>query len=92
MNSAQKTGGYISQRLRDDSRYLSTERNTLDFMFLTVAKDGVIFYMGKDKDHLLVELVNGSMRVHADFGGGKVSCNKDSDASVLNLIPRAFPF
>lgn len=70
--NAHKYGGYISQRLRDDSPHFSTEKNTLDFMFLTQAKDGVIFYMGRDKDHLLVELVNGSMRVQADFGGGKI--------------------
>ena len=65
--------GYIYQRLESNSTYLLTDRNTLDFRFLSLVKDGVIFYMGKDKDHLLVELVNGSIRVQADFGGGK-SC------------------
>ncbi|XP_067032719.1 neurexin-1-like [Acropora muricata] len=65
-------GGYISQQLGRGGSFLSTERNTMHFMFLTEAKDGVLFYMGKNKDHLLVELVNGSLRAQANFGGGPV--------------------
>jgi len=64
-------GAYISYKLHSDSPLRSTERNELEFRFLTEAKDGVFFYMGGEKDHLLVELVNGSLRVQADFGGGK---------------------
>ena len=75
LNVPKQVGGYISQRLSDDSPYLQTERNTINFMFLTEAKDGVIFYMGRDKDHFLVELVNGSLRVEADFGGGKMEAS-----------------
>ena len=71
-----KSGGYISQRLEDNSPFLSTERNSIDFMFLTEAKDGLIFYMGQDKDYLLVQLVNGSMRVRANFGKGKLFRNR----------------
>ena len=41
-------------------------------MFLTEKKNGVFFYMGRDKDHLVVELVNGGLRVEAGFGGGKI--------------------
>ena len=66
-------GGYISQRLGRGSSLFSTDRNTMHFMFLTEAKDGVLFYMGKNEDHLLVELVNGSLRAQANFGGGRVS-------------------
>ena len=62
---------YMSYTLDSDNPLRSTERNALEFRFLTDAKDGVLFYMGADKDHLLVELVNGSLRVQADFGGGK---------------------
>ena len=51
---------------------MNTERNTVSFMFLTEKKNGVFFYMGRDKDHLVVELVNGSLRVEADVGGGKI--------------------
>ena len=64
-------GAYMSKTVDRDSPLRSTERNALEFRFLTEAKDGVVFYMGADKDHLLVELVNGSLRVQADFGGGK---------------------
>ena len=64
-------GAYMSYNLESNSPLRSTERNALEFRFLTEAKDGVFFYMGADKDHLLVELVNGSLRVQADFGGGK---------------------
>ena len=63
---------YMSYHLDSDNPLRSTERNALDFMFLTEAKEGVFFYMGRDKDYLLVELVNGSLRVQADFGGGKL--------------------
>ena len=70
-----REGGYITQQLGRGSSLLSTERNTMHFMFLTKDKDGVLFYMGKNKDHLLVELVNGSLRAQANFGGGKVSPN-----------------
>lgn len=70
-----KSGGYISQRLEDNSPILSTERNSIDFMFLTEAKDGLIFYMGQDKDYLLVQIVHGSMRVRANFGKGKLFYN-----------------
>ena len=62
---------YMSYTLDSDNPLRSTERNALEFRFLTEAKDGVFFYMGADKDHLLVEPVNGSLRVQADFGGGK---------------------
>lgn len=51
---------------------MNTERNTVSFMFSTEKKNGVFFYMGRDKDHLVVELVNGSLRVEADVGGGKI--------------------
>lgn len=51
---------------------MDTERNTIQFMFLTEKKNGVFFYMGSDKDHLVAELVNGSLRVAADVGGGKI--------------------
>lgn len=64
-------GAYMSYNLDSDNPLRSTERNALEFRFLTEAKDGVLFYMGRDKDHLLVELVNGSLRVQADFGDGK---------------------
>lgn len=62
---------YMSYTLDSDNPLGSTERNALEFRFLTEAKDGVLFYMGADKDHLLVELINGNLRVQADFGGGK---------------------
>ena len=51
---------------------MNTERNTVSFMFSTEKKNGVFFYMGRDKDHLVVELVNGGLRVEAGFGGGKI--------------------
>lgn len=51
---------------------MNTERNTVSFMFSTEKKNGVFFYMGREKDHLVVELVNGSLRVEADVGGGKI--------------------
>lgn len=51
---------------------MNTERNTVSFMFSTEKKNGVFFYMGRDKDHLVVEVVNGSLRVEADVGGGKI--------------------
>ena len=79
-----KSGGYISQRLEDNSPFLSTERNSIDFMFLTQDKDGLIFYMGQDKDYLLVQLVNGSMRVRANLGGkGKLFCNRVKECKGL---------
>ena len=58
-----------------DSPLLSTERNTLEFLFLTnKATDGVFFFMGGNQnDHLLVELVNGRVRAQANVGGGEVS-------------------
>ena len=62
---------YMSYKLDSDNPLRSTERNALEFRFLTEAEDGVFFYMGGEKDHLLVELVNGSLRVQADFGSGK---------------------
>lgn len=65
-------GAFMSYNLDSDNPLRSTERNALEFRFLTEAKDGVFFYMGRDKDHLLVELVNGSLRVQADFGDGPV--------------------
>ena len=71
--NAHNEGGYISQHLEYNSPLLSTDRNTLHFMFLTEARDGVIFYMSGIRDHLLVELVNGSIRTQADFGGGEIS-------------------
>lgn len=51
---------------------MKTEKNTVSFMFLTEKKNGVFFYMGRDEDHLVVELVNGGLRVEADVGGGKI--------------------
>ena len=51
---------------------MNTERNTVSFVFSTEKKNGVFFYMGREKDHLVVELVNGSLRVEADVGGGKI--------------------
>ena len=51
---------------------MNTERNTVSFMFLTEKKNGVFFYMGRDEDHLVVELVNGGLRVEADVGRGKI--------------------
>ena len=62
---------YMSYKLDSDNPLRSTERNALEFRFLTEVEDGVFFYMGGEKDHLLVELVNGSLRVQADFGSGK---------------------
>lgn len=44
-------------------------------MFLTEKKNGVFFYMGRDEDHLVVELVNGGLRVEADVGGGKIKAS-----------------
>ena len=64
-------GAHISYRLGNENPLRSSERNTLDFQFLTKATDGVFFYMGGKKDHLLVELVNGSVRAQANVGGGE---------------------
>ena len=72
LNILQESGGYISQTLSNDSPFMDSERNTIHFMFLTEKKNGLFFYMGRDKDHLVVELINGSLRVEADVGGGKI--------------------
>lgn len=58
---------------------MNTERNTVSFMFSTEKKNGVFFYMGREKDHLVVELVNGSLRVEADVGGGKIKAGVNRD-------------
>lgn len=58
---------------------MNTERNTVSFLFSTEKKNGVFFYMGRDKDHLVVELVNGSLRVEADVGGGKIKAGVNRD-------------
>lgn len=87
--NAHNEGGYISQHLEYNSPLLSTDRNTLHFMFLTEARDGVIFYMSGIRDHLLVELVNGSIRTQADFGGGPVVVqvgNKDLSDSCWHFV------
>lgn len=68
-----KEKGHISYSLGIDSPLRSTERNALDFLFLTnKATDGVFFYMRGNKDHLLVELFNGRVRAQANVGGGEV--------------------
>ena len=86
------TPGNIYYTLTKDDPLWFTERNSLDFRFFKDAEDGVLFYMGRDADHLLVELVNGSLRVQADFGGGKKKLCDQMGTSIQSFEFSNFQF
>ncbi|KAL3080577.1 hypothetical protein niasHT_036523 [Heterodera trifolii] len=46
------------------------KRTAIMFSFMTFSPDGLLFFMGKDRDQLMVELVGGRISLSFDLGSG----------------------
>lgn len=63
--------GYIFYRMLSHPNIdWSMKSNRVSFRFVTFDRNGVIVYLGKAKDHLVVELVEGKLQISTDLGKG----------------------
>jgi hypothetical protein len=64
--------GYIAYKILTPNLDWSMKNNRLSLRFVPLYPNGVILYLGSPTDHLVVEMLEGTIRVDINLGGGKL--------------------